>query len=65
VDLEPTAGHVAEVLDAALACGQPGGLIAWFDLESGDIRVFVGRAGEDVGRAIEVGAIVTAPGTTH
>ena len=55
--------HATEALLAA-ASQRPGGLVAWFDLATGDIRVLVAKAGEDLSRAVEVGAIVSCLETT-
>lgn len=50
---------------AAAAAVRPGGLLVSMDLLSGDIRVLVARAGEDLSRAVELGGLGDAAATLH
>lgn len=50
---------------AAAAAQRAGGLIAWFDPESGSVDVLIAKSGEDLAGAIEIGAITSAPTTVH
>lgn len=57
-------GRSADAAIVAAATQREGGFLFVFDREAGTIRVLVGKAGQDLGRAIELGGI-GAQVTTH
>jgi hypothetical protein len=58
-------GDGADVAIAAAAAQRHGGFLIAFDPQNGRVTAYVGKAGEDLGRAVEIGGIGDAPARAH